>query len=135
MKQFYRLALLTLVFGLFAACSSPPPPESGAVEEIEEVVDVSGVVAVDEEQSAPDPTVAPTEVVEATEEPVEETAEEAEVIVEEPEREPEEPVSEVDGPTHTPATSIEEALVEKAYDQAKGAEDPILTVIEYGDFQ
>ena len=33
------------------------------------------------------------------------------------------------------AASIEEALIERAYDQAKGADEPLMTIIEYGDFQ
>lgn len=34
-----------------------------------------------------------------------------------------------------PAASFPEALDERNVDHFKGAEDPVLTVIEYGDFQ
>lgn len=34
-----------------------------------------------------------------------------------------------------PASEFAQAAEERAVDYAKGAEDPVLTVIEYGDFQ
>lgn len=34
-----------------------------------------------------------------------------------------------------PAASLAEASVERGQDYAHGAEDPLLTIVEYGDFQ
>lgn len=39
------------------------------------------------------------------------------------------------GPEYPMATSIEEASERRETDWAKGAEDPLVTIIEYGDFQ
>lgn len=136
MKQFYRLAWLTLVIGLLAACSSPPPNGSGDVDEASEAA------SVEVEQSVPEPTEPPaeveTEVPVAEEEEEEEAEDEGEPVADDTEMaeaDMAEEVAVVDGPTHVPATNVQEALVEKPYDQVKGAEEPILTVIEYGDFQ
>lgn len=125
MKQFFRLAWLILSIGLLIACGNVPP--EGVVTDVEqEVVDAAENVVVEAEESQPEPT---------AEAKVETTIEIVES--EEVEAEEEEPavVAAADGPTHIPATTIEQALVERAYDQAKGADSPILTVIEYGDFQ
>ncbi|MFK7800728.1 MAG: hypothetical protein AB8G95_03760 [Anaerolineae bacterium] len=138
MKQFYRLAWLTLVIGLLAACSSPPPNGSGDVDEASEAA------SVEVEQSVPEPTEPPAEVetevpvAEEEEEEEEEAEDEGEPVADDTEMaeaDMAEEVAVVDGPTHVPATNVQEALVEKPYDQVKGAEEPILTVIEYGDFQ
>ena len=128
--------------GLFIACSSPP------VDTLVEQVSNEPAVAeqADEAESA-EAEVEEADVAEPAEEMVEEESEEemeadAEEMADEETDETEMSMSEsesvvtaVDGPTHTPAATIEEAIVERAYDQAKGADQPLMTIIEYGDFQ
>lgn len=135
MKRFYRLAWLTLLMGLLFACSSPPTGDS-VVEEVEEAAQPA-VVEVEPTAVEPTdepPTAEPTEEMEAEME-----VEEEEMAAEEPaaadEEEAEPVITAVDGPTHIPAATIEEALAERPYDQAKGADVPLMTIIEYGDFQ
>ena len=150
MKRFFRLAWLTLLMGLFIACSSPPA-SSPVVEEIEEAAEPAVVeaeqTANDEAEAEPVEEAVSAETTEEevsedeAEEEMEEAAEEEssdegeENESEESMEEAESVVTAVDGPTHTPAATIEEALVERAYDQVKGADEPLMTIIEYGDFQ
>lgn len=123
MKLAIRLMGLLAVMGLLIACGGAPPEQEAAPAE----------EAVAEE--------VPTRVVETEEEPTEAPAEEAmeeEAMDEEAvemEAEESEAVMAVDGPTHEPSVTVEQALEERPYDQIKGGDDPLLTIIEYGDFQ
>jgi len=124
MKLVIRLMGLLALMGLLIACGGVPPEQETAPAE---------EVAAEE---------VPTRVVETEEEPTEipvEEADEAEEVIEEEAEEMEADESEammaVDGPTHEPSVTVEQALEERPYDQIKGGEDPLLTIIEYGDFQ
>ncbi len=44
-------------------------------------------------------------------------------------------VSPIDGPTYQPASDIATAAILRDSDQTKGATEPIIAIIEYGDFQ
>ena len=88
------------------------------------------------EATAPNPTTSePTDVAEET---IPEAATE-EVTAEEAVTEAEEEVAEgqtaVDAITHNPATSLPQAAELRDLDHTKGAEEPIIAIIEYGDFQ
>lgn len=133
MKQLMRIVWLTLLTGLLIACSSPAPRTS-TVDEAEEVADVEpAAVETAEEPVDPEPTEADAEKEEVDAEP---TAAEEPVATEPAEETDTEDESEqVDSPTHTPAATVEDALVEQPYDHVKGADEPLLTIIEYGDFQ
>ncbi len=45
------------------------------------------------------------------------------------------PTSQAEAAPFKPAASLQEALLERAQDYGHGGSDPLLTVIEYGDFQ
>lgn len=132
MKLFFKLAGLTLLLGLLFACSSPPPDGGASSGPIEVAVEPAAAEVVEVEESVVEPEEVATEVEEPTAEMAEEEAEEEmeEVVEEEPAA-----VTATDGPTHVAAVTVEEALIERDYDQVKGADEPLMTIIEYGDFQ
>ncbi len=125
MKYFLKLVILALLSGLLIACSTPPESPEAVVEEVAPPT-IAAEVEEAEPEVEPEAEMAEEEVVEEMEEPEPEAAEE---VMEES------PVTATDGPTHEAAITVEDALVERPYDQAKGADDPLLTIIEYGDFQ
>ena len=130
--------LVLISFSLFCiilliGCSAPADPSPSAPEE---AADGSAGAVVEDtaEQDQDMEEAVPTEPPAATAEPV------AEVVTED-ESEASDGAdaseSEDDNPASDgfPATTVEEALIERANDQVIGAEDPLLTIIEYGDFQ
>lgn len=118
MKQIFKWAGLFLLAAALISCGSP------ASEPVEEVQDEVPTRVVEAEEAEVE------EVAEEEPEPEEEMAMDEEMEVEEASM-----VEAVDGPTHEPATTVEQAIQERSYDQAKGGEEPLLTIIEYGDFQ
>lgn len=126
MKILFRSTGLLMLLGLLMACGGAPPEQAAPAADQEVAEEV------------------PTRVIETEEEPTEAPAEEPEVVeaedeavemAEEMAEDESEAVMAVDGPTHQPAVTVEEALEERPYDQIKGGDDPLLTIIEYGDFQ
>ena len=128
MKHFWKIVLSLALFGLLAACTSPPEQPADTEPDVAEVEPTEEVEVVEAEPTA-------TEVVEPTDEPEEEVVEEVEEADEAEVMEEEEPTMAVDGPQHTAALTVADASVERAYDHAKGASEPVVTIIEYGDFQ
>ena len=125
------LAWLLLGLLVLTACGAPQPSDDSE--------DISAILTESEE----DPEVEESE---AEEEPTA-VAEEAPAVVEEEEAEPEEPAAEAQEESETvaeeppaasvnfPATTAEEANIVREVDYFKGAEEPLVTIIEYGDFQ
>ena len=126
MKKILKLAWLTPILVLLMACTSTPTAEPETAE-VEEAAPTQVVESQESEQPTEEPEPTATEEIEEMEEVMEEVAEE--------EQEADSAPAAVDGPTHEPATTVLEALSERPYDQAKGADEPLLTIIEYGDFQ
>ena len=123
MKQNIRWAVLLFLSTMLFSCASPATETVEVVQEEAATRIVEVETAVDESAD---------EMVEEPETEVEEEMEEAaadEVVVEDA------MVQAVDGPTYEPAVTVEQAILERSLDQAKGGEDPLLTIIEYGDFQ
>ena len=138
-KHFLNIVLSLMLLGLLVACGNQPPetadsgPDEAEVEEIEEAEEVEPTAEVEVE---PDPT--PTE---TASEPTEETTENE--VVEEVDEEADDSDESMgdstamaaDGPTHEAALTVAEAAIERPYDHAKGSDTPVVTIIEYGDFQ
>ncbi len=126
MKNLFRSTGLLMLLGLLIACGGTPPEQAAPAAEQEVAEDVPTRVIEVEEEATEVPAEEP-EAAEAEVEAVEAVETDAEEMTE--------AVMAVDGPTHQPAETVEEALQERPYDQIKGGEDPLLTIIEYGDFQ
>ncbi len=124
MKLAIKLMGLLALMGLLIACGGAPPEQEAAISEETVAEEVPTRVVETEEE----PTEAPAEEVEVAEEAMDEEAEEMEA-------EESEAMMAVDGPSHEPSVTVEQALEERPYDQIKGGDDPLLTIIEYGDFQ
>ena len=112
----------------FVACGVPPEASTEDVSN-----STSGAIDLNESEAADSD-------VEEAAEAVEETAEEPEpaTVESEPEEvveEPAETASATAGDDVFPAVDPQDALVERSFDHAKGSEEPVVTVIEYGDFQ
>ena len=117
----YLIGVLFLL--LLTACgpSSTPANDSEAETAVDNAPSVAETEA--EEESAP----------------VEEEESETPAVTEEEnteeEAEEETAVTAVDGPVYEPASTIPDAAVLRDTDHTKGAEEPVIAIIEYGDFQ
>lgn len=114
MKRVWLLLICLLM--LLGACAPAEPDSAETVTEATAVVDQAAAPATDSEDS-------------------EDTAvsESADTTAAEVGEEIEQPAS--DDAVAFPATTFEEAAVLRATDHFKGAEEPIVEIIEYGDFQ
>lgn len=117
MKYYLKIVWLVPILVVLMACSSDPAAESETA-----VVGEAEPTQIVENDEPEEPTEEPAPT--ATDEVVAETEEEADPA----------PAA-VDGPAYEPATTVLQALDERPSDQAKGADEPLLTIIEYGDFQ
>ncbi len=116
-KHLIGLLLILLLTACGTSEPAPTEPESEPISSVEETTSESADLEADNDA--------------ATETDDDEEA----AAVEEEESEEDTAVTVVDGPTYEPSTTIPEAAELKATDHTKGAEDPIITIIEYGDFQ
>lgn len=122
----YLIGLLLVL--LLTACGTSQPasteePESEPISSTEETTSETANLEADNDEAAE--TDNGEEVAAVAEEESEESEESEEDTA----------VTAVDGPTYEPSTTIPEAAELKATDHSKGAEDPIIAIIEYGDFQ
>ncbi|MCP4363049.1 MAG: hypothetical protein GY796_34020 [Chloroflexi bacterium] len=117
MKKF-----LFILFLLLAACGQATTEQAAEIENVPPtVVDMA-------EESTPSEAVAVEPTNTSVPEPTEETDSQPE-----PESESEPEVT--DRPQYPTAATIDEAAAVRDTDWVIGAEDPLVTIIEYGDFQ
>lgn len=127
-KHLWLLFILLLLIGCGPSGGQPAdiaqePAASNVIAEV-------AATAVPTATSAPTAPPEPTNTTQPTAEP--ETNDEPESTTET--EEPGTPSNELAATTF-PATTVEEAAVIRDNDWAKGATDPAVTIIEYGDFQ
>lgn len=134
MKKSISFLLFSFCFSLLLlGCSAPESPAEPPAEPTEEV-------AAEIEQEAEEEDMAATELPDPTADEAE-MDEEAEEMMEESETDADEAAADsssvtVDtGDAPFPAVTIEDALIERPTDHIIGADDPLITIIEYGDFQ
>ncbi|MEM7799226.1 MAG: hypothetical protein AAF633_08560 [Chloroflexota bacterium] len=143
-RSLFGIGLCFLLF--LAACGSPTAETPVAdVEEAEAVVESEAESPADSAQAEPDAEEAvavESESTDASEEMIEEEEDEIEEEMIEEEVDAEEVASASDGENESvfsapnfPAVLFEDALAEREFDKVKGGDDPLITIIEYGDFQ
>ena len=121
---------------LLLGCAAPESPAEVPADSAEEVVsEIEQIEQEAQEEEAPatelpDPTAAEAEMEDEAEEAMADSADDA--VEEDAESNS---VSVDTGDAVFPAVTIEDALIERPTDHVIGADDPLITIIEYGDFQ
>lgn len=121
--------LLICMLLLIAACAPAVPDSAETVAEAPAAVEATGEADADAEVAAVEADAA----AETVSETATETATEAPVVDDTAADESMPAPS--DDVAAFPATTFEEAAIFRTFDHFKGAEEPIVEIIEYGDFQ
>lgn len=127
MKRTLFLLLVSVL--LLAACAPADPDAAASTPDASGAVDPTATAADPVDESADTPTAAPTDL--PTDPTVPPVAEDDAADVDAPSNENSD---DSDG-GFVPATSFEDAALVRDVDWVKGAEDPVVVIIEYGDFQ
>lgn len=128
-RTLFGICLFLLTFTLACGTATPPAEEAQndeteTVVEAEPTVEEADEMADEEESPAVEPTVAEVEA------EVEAEAESESAIAA-----PSSDNESVYSAPGFPAVVFEDAIVERSFDKVKGTDDPLITIIEYGDFQ